>query len=432
MSDEDKTVVIAPSKLAGKKEPAPKAKLICEDDSLLTGPIGRQIALHMHEITIGRGEENKVPIKAKSISRVHARAFPGDGMWGLEDLGSTNGVQVNGVKVTQTWLKDRDKVMIGKVPYSFELERPEISDSASDPDNDDPNFDPTATMVDKTMMVSSDVRAAAALLRSAQKDQTEADDAPPPPRPSRSAAAHQSADAEKKGGAGKWIAIAAVILIAAGAGLYFADITGAGKRSSAIESLVGEVAAFEKANPNSDSYSKGAFEEGLSRLGQLSPKVAAAVRDYPDAAELLELQAKVSFLTAERNLVLGVEEGGVKQSRGEVQAALSGYEAAMDALTAAGGQPNNMTTELGDLLQLTLDVAKIKVFMQSYPDPTDVANKPTRNLFDDVMIVRRSFASLKKRHNLALSVTYPYLGAIVDDMDEKDINVLDKWNRVLK
>jgi pSer/pThr/pTyr-binding forkhead associated (FHA) protein len=60
-----------------------------------------------NEATIGRSEQNEIVLDRKEISKVHARIFlgpsktgtPAAGCYYLEDLGSANGTQLDGIKV---------------------------------------------------------------------------------------------------------------------------------------------------------------------------------------------------------------------------------------------------------------------------------------------------------------------------------------------
>ena len=49
-------------------------------------------------VTVGRGHANDIPLDDEFASTQHARVEPRrDGVW-LEDVGSTNGTAVNGVR----------------------------------------------------------------------------------------------------------------------------------------------------------------------------------------------------------------------------------------------------------------------------------------------------------------------------------------------
>ncbi|MBL8942612.1 MAG: FHA domain-containing protein, partial [Myxococcales bacterium] len=67
-------------------------RLIIEDDegSTTIVPLGRDA------ITIGRQQGNTIQLTEKNVSRRHAQLLPEGQTWVLEDLGSYNGVKVNG------------------------------------------------------------------------------------------------------------------------------------------------------------------------------------------------------------------------------------------------------------------------------------------------------------------------------------------------
>jgi pSer/pThr/pTyr-binding forkhead associated (FHA) protein len=73
------------------------------------------------EITIGRGETNDIVLQDTKASRTHARFdFNENGEVEVLDLGSTNGVKVNGVRVEKAVLKPEDVVVIGDSQFHFE------------------------------------------------------------------------------------------------------------------------------------------------------------------------------------------------------------------------------------------------------------------------------------------------------------------------
>jgi pSer/pThr/pTyr-binding forkhead associated (FHA) protein len=54
-----------------------------------------------------------------SVSRKHARITYYNEEYHVEDLDSTNGVYVNGIKVARCILRDQDQIEIGKVKILF-------------------------------------------------------------------------------------------------------------------------------------------------------------------------------------------------------------------------------------------------------------------------------------------------------------------------
>jgi predicted component of type VI protein secretion system len=61
---------------------------------------GQVFELPRSTVSIGRDPGNQVVINDPQISRQHARMTPQGGLMVLEDLGSTNGTMVNGLRIT--------------------------------------------------------------------------------------------------------------------------------------------------------------------------------------------------------------------------------------------------------------------------------------------------------------------------------------------
>jgi pSer/pThr/pTyr-binding forkhead associated (FHA) protein len=62
---------------------------------------GTSLALTEQQITIGRSDDATLVLNDDYASSRHARLFPQDGQWIVEDLGSTNGTYLDRQKVTQ-------------------------------------------------------------------------------------------------------------------------------------------------------------------------------------------------------------------------------------------------------------------------------------------------------------------------------------------
>jgi hypothetical protein len=79
-------------------------------------------------VTIGRSPEADVTIDDRFASGVHARVYSRGPLYYVEDLGSTNGTYVNGVRVEgETQLRDLDELRIGETELRFEVDVPEGS-----------------------------------------------------------------------------------------------------------------------------------------------------------------------------------------------------------------------------------------------------------------------------------------------------------------
>jgi pSer/pThr/pTyr-binding forkhead associated (FHA) protein len=92
---------------------------------VLTSPVlsdGETFTLDSHPLTIGRGSNNDVALQADEYASTrHARFEPRrDGVW-IEDIGSTNGTFVNGIRLTrERKLAAGDVVRIGETDLRFE------------------------------------------------------------------------------------------------------------------------------------------------------------------------------------------------------------------------------------------------------------------------------------------------------------------------
>ncbi len=91
----------------------PRALLAVDGRRLLLPPAGG---------TVGRSRECDVVLADTGISRQHAQIRPGGAGWEIEDLGSTNGVLVNGTPVTgRQALRSGDLIEFGSTAARFEL-----------------------------------------------------------------------------------------------------------------------------------------------------------------------------------------------------------------------------------------------------------------------------------------------------------------------
>ncbi len=88
---------------------------------VIAGPgQGQEYVLAGQRAVIGRGEECEIAVNHPSVSRVHAEVRPiGDGRYEIVDLGSANGVRVNGVELPNSILDARDVVELGDVIMKF-------------------------------------------------------------------------------------------------------------------------------------------------------------------------------------------------------------------------------------------------------------------------------------------------------------------------
>jgi len=94
-------------------------KLIIEDDEGKT----HVVPMIRDEITIGRKEGNTIRLTERNVSRRHARLVKQNGAIFIEDLGSYNGIKVNGNKIAgRVAVAEGDRIQIGDYVLGLKLE----------------------------------------------------------------------------------------------------------------------------------------------------------------------------------------------------------------------------------------------------------------------------------------------------------------------
>lgn len=87
---------------------------------VIGGEGGRRLSIG-DDVTLGRLPECDVTLDDPSVSRRHARITRSGDSWVVEDLGSTNGVKVNGSSVGTSDLVDGDRLQLGTVQLLFSV-----------------------------------------------------------------------------------------------------------------------------------------------------------------------------------------------------------------------------------------------------------------------------------------------------------------------
>ena len=85
---------------------------------------GRTSVLGGKGAVLGRSREADVQVDDPNVSRKHAEVRPSGASWTVHDLGSTNGVKVNGRRIQGAQsLRDGDTITLGTSDIVFQLER---------------------------------------------------------------------------------------------------------------------------------------------------------------------------------------------------------------------------------------------------------------------------------------------------------------------
>ena len=92
--------------------------------------------LRGERITVGRTSENDIQLDDPSISSHHASFQLRDGQYVLKDLGSTNGTEVNGQRITETVLGNNDRLRFGTIEATYCREAAAAGEGQATPHND--------------------------------------------------------------------------------------------------------------------------------------------------------------------------------------------------------------------------------------------------------------------------------------------------------
>jgi phosphoserine phosphatase RsbU/P len=85
------------------------------------GPHGSRVFQLKESAVLGRGVVADLVIAEETVSRRHARFYPEGGHWYVEDLGSGNGIALNGVMVSgSAQVSNGDLLTLGKVQVRFD------------------------------------------------------------------------------------------------------------------------------------------------------------------------------------------------------------------------------------------------------------------------------------------------------------------------
>lgn len=89
----------------------------------IPGENARLFELGEEDVLLGRSPDCEIPLNVENVSRKHARVFFRNDEFHVEDLESTNGTYVNGIKVAKCTLRNNDHIEIGGVKILFTEEK---------------------------------------------------------------------------------------------------------------------------------------------------------------------------------------------------------------------------------------------------------------------------------------------------------------------
>lgn len=421
-----------------------KAKLVCLDDSTLAAAQkGLSVELDGdQEKVIGREKRNAIFVDIEAattkVSRKHAVFYPADGGWGLRDLNSSNGVFVNGKRVTDVKLNSGDTIKLGDLPFRFEIERPEtpVASAALD------RFRSLGEGETEKTMMFGDVRASTKLL-AAQDAKEPAEAAPETPKKPPPPVARPAAKPSATGGAraqidqttvmdaaelaprqkipvAKTVFFVLVGVLVLG-GLYFAY--GMLKESNIVESKRDAVNRFVREAAVSEDPKR--FGDERKSLDKLRQELLAAITDAPDKAELGILLGRVIVLEFERTFHEAMAAGNLAVARDAIDATrrkLAGVKR-----KSVDGTPD---TEAENLLSALEPTVAFAGFAKKHPDPQKKDSAPTPAQLDEVLKLKADFGKYQKAVNMDL-VRYPYLARLLEQGNQ-DIRLAERWELALR
>jgi hypothetical protein len=104
------------------KKRAPQARLV--NTKAIVALDDRRYVLEGPTATLGRSKECECVIPDPNISRRHAQLRRNSGGdWQVVDMGSTNGIKVNGRRVDSSRLSPGDEVTLGTTTFTFDIEQ---------------------------------------------------------------------------------------------------------------------------------------------------------------------------------------------------------------------------------------------------------------------------------------------------------------------
>lgn len=198
-----------------------------------------RFSLERQVVHFGRGDDNDVHIDSGSVSSEHCVMERVIGGYVLKDLGSTNGIKLNGERVDEINLRNDQDIHIGDVVFAFQLSEEEMTALRLE--------DPTASLprlneppVEMTPEPTAEKRQAP------QPEPLPDIRKPPPPQQAPAQVSSKPGAVESAGNSGKsntLIVALAIIAFLVGVAMHFERSTG----KSFINSLMKKVTATEVA-----------------------------------------------------------------------------------------------------------------------------------------------------------------------------------------
>lgn len=402
----------------------PRLQLCCLDLSKLDNRPEQLVLVadNPDGFVVGREDGLSGQLKSNGISRRHARFTANQGQWMVEDLDSTNGVFVNGERITTMSLRDGDEVKLGPIRFRASVIAPEADAEA------DGTMMVRAPMVDSehTMMADSREASEAVLkaVRQADADQTQTIQMP------QRAASPADAQPGRRGGAMRMAVLAAVAVAAAvGGGVYYfqqsaesgsieAAVHSTGQTTRRLVDTVRERAAADLVS--------GDYKADLQVLAPKLAEMQGLAETYRGAPMLVGAAGRLHFLEFERRFVPLMHGGRLAEAEDLVagsRASLQRLEGLMPA-----GVRDAETEEIRtarDLVEFAGILLRFRRFSLDFPLGRD--QRPAPAQVQAMLDLKGDFARYRRQYNKTLSVHYLVFRAMVNEIEERDTFLVNQW-----
>ncbi len=406
----------------------PSAKLVCLDVMLDESLHDLDITLGTQDETLGRGDNNSFPIKFNKVSRNHAQITYANQQWIIEDLNSANGTYINEQVIKKAAMGQGDIVVIGQVPFRFEIKRssPAPAAPAKMPEPSNDYVGDSGTMYAQHVGVIEQL---------AKSDEAE-EDLPPPVTPIKSApaspAAHPGYSApqanKKSGGKFKFLFLLLFILGGVGGFMYWEK----NKQSREVHRLyVSYSKNIQRFLENYESVSNkrtpsNTLDLEKEQLRKITARVEVALSEFKNHEGLKDLKKRLLFLMFERDLLNYIRSANYYDAGNLVE----NTRAEIDAIIL---NRSTSTHNFDGLIDLADIAVRFKRFSEQYPDPKpDATRSPDEYELRKMREVKVRFIERKKANYLLLSVTYSRFHELLERIEKEDIRLLNRWEELVK
>jgi pSer/pThr/pTyr-binding forkhead associated (FHA) protein len=81
---------------------------------------GQDFPIRKPEVTVGRDSTCDIPLRVKTVSGTHCKLQLIDGYWRVFDMGSRNGIRVDGVKCQEAWVFPESRLSISDQRFQLD------------------------------------------------------------------------------------------------------------------------------------------------------------------------------------------------------------------------------------------------------------------------------------------------------------------------